>query len=298
MAVRGRAEPGGDFVVSDVTFAGLAPQAPLPARPPAGPDRYVALVSGLSLAQPAADGLSIQLLVDWLTGHLGAGPDQATAAGVVRLVLAGGAVGTLEALAGSTTYTRQQTRAVEPLRDADATLTELAAALPVDLMPGAADPSNTALPQQPLHACLLRGASAYESLCRVTNPHAFEVDGVRFLGTSGQNVDDVARYSRGGDRLAMAANTLRWRHVAPTAPDTLACFPYHESDPFIIETCPHVYFAGCQPEFAAGTVGGGPGGGPAVRIVLVPSFADTGVAVLVNLRTLACRPISFASKLG
>lgn len=29
--------------------------------------------------------------------------------------------------------------------------------------------------------------------CRVTNPHDFEVDGVHFLGTAGQNVDDVYR---------------------------------------------------------------------------------------------------------
>lgn len=36
-------------------------------------------------------------------------------------------------------------------RDMDVVVTELAAALPVDIMPGADDPTNVALPQQPLH---------------------------------------------------------------------------------------------------------------------------------------------------
>lgn len=80
-----------------------------------------------------------------------------------------------------------------PCRDVDMALSELAAAVPVDIMPGAGDPANYTLPQQPLHRCLFPGAAAYSSLHRATNPHDFEVDGVTFLGTSGQNVDDVYR---------------------------------------------------------------------------------------------------------
>jgi DNA polymerase delta subunit 2 len=34
----------------------------------------------------------------------------------------------------------------------------------------------------------------------VTNPHEFDVDGLQLLGTSGQNVDDLAKYSRQTDR--------------------------------------------------------------------------------------------------
>ena len=73
-------------------------------------------------------------------------------------------------------------------------LTELVAAVPVDVMPGAGDPANYTLPQQPLHRCLLPGAAAYSTLHRSTNPHDFEIDGVHFLGTAGQNVDDVCRW--------------------------------------------------------------------------------------------------------
>lgn len=84
-------------------------------------------------------------------------------------------------------------------RDVDMCLTELAGSVPVDVMPGAGDPANYSLPQQPLHPCLFPGAAAFPSLQRATNPHAFAVDGVSFLGTSGQNVDDVYRWGgRGG----------------------------------------------------------------------------------------------------
>ena len=72
-------------------------------------------------------------------------------------------------------------------------LTELAAAVPLDIMPGAGDPANYTLPQQPLHRCMFPGAAAYSTLHRATNPHEFELGGLTFLGTSGQNVDDVFR---------------------------------------------------------------------------------------------------------
>ena len=39
--------------------------------------------------------------------------------------------------------------------------------------------------------CLFPGASAFRTFRPVTNPHEFSVDGVHFLGTSGQNIDDV-----------------------------------------------------------------------------------------------------------
>ena len=78
-----------------------------------------------------------------------------------------------------------------PRREADMSLTQLAAALPTDAMPGEADPATYALPQQPMHRCMFPGASSYNSFRSATNPHEFAIDGVRFLGTSGQNVDDV-----------------------------------------------------------------------------------------------------------
>jgi len=41
-------------------------------------------------------------------------------------------------------------------------------------------------------------------------------------------------------------HTLSWKHMAPTTPDTLSCFPYTDNDPFILKDYPQIYFAANQ----------------------------------------------------
>lgn len=106
------------------------------------------------------------------------------------------------------------------------------------------------------------------------------------MGTSGQNIDDVYKYSKSTDRIKMAENCMYWRHMAPSAPDTLWSYPFQDRDPFIIEQTPHVYFIGNQPQFEDRLLSGPDG--QKVRIILLPSFAETGIMVLLNLRTLEC----------
>lgn len=43
----------------------------------------------------------------------------------------------------------------------------------------------------------------------------------RFLGTSGQNVSDIQRYSSMDNHCEILEETLQLQHLAPTAPDTL-----------------------------------------------------------------------------
>jgi DNA polymerase delta subunit 2 len=84
---------------------------------------------------------------------------------------------------------------------------------------------------------------------RVTNPYECSVEGVHILGTSGQNVSDMMRYFDNPEGpLGAMRTSLQCSHMAPTAPDTLEVMP-SEVDPFLLEQCPHVYFAGCQVEF-------------------------------------------------
>ena len=95
------------------------------------------------------------------------------------------------------------------------------------------------------------------------------------------------------DRLEALSRSLHFQHLAPTAPDTLGCYPFAHDDPFIIEECPHLYFAGNQPCFGT-TLLSGPSG-QAVRLVLVPDFSRDHTCVLVNLRTLECEAITFGN---
>ena len=71
----------------------------------------------------------------------------------------------------------------------------------------------------------------------------------------------------------------------------------------MIKTCPHVFFAGNQPEFATRLIredeneeasGGGGGGGQTIRIIAVPSFEKTGEVVLVDAETLEVSCVNFA----
>jgi DNA polymerase delta subunit 2 len=170
-------------------------------------------------------------------------------------------------------------------------------------MPGEGDPTNQALPQQPLHPCLFPEAKRFSpnTFASCTNPHDFTLGGVDFLGTAGQNVSNLAAYTdvtkngTGSDASAAEAldlmeATVRWQHVAPTAPDTLACYPYKDRDPFFIEKSPHVYFAGMQPSFGWRKVNVGD---VETVCVSVPDFSKTGAVVMLNVDTLECHPVTF-----
>uniref|UniRef100_A0AAR2M2K0 DNA polymerase delta subunit 2 n=1 Tax=Pygocentrus nattereri TaxID=42514 RepID=A0AAR2M2K0_PYGNA len=242
--------------------------------------------------------LGLQLLIDMVTGHLGDLGEQSGAASISRVLLAGNLLSQSTQDKDSTTkakYLTKKTQAgsVEAIRLLDELLVQLVASVPVDVMPGEYDPTNYTLPQQPLHRCMFPLSVPYPTLQLVTNPYQAVVDGVRFLGTSGQNVSDIVKYSSMDDHLEILESTLRLRHLAPTAPDTLGCYPFYQQDPFIMPECPHVYFSGNAPAYQSKRVTGPEG--QDVLLVTVPEFSSTQTACLVNLRTLECEPVCFSS---
>lgn len=195
--------------------------------------------------------------------------------------------------------------------------------VPVDLIPGLHDPTNANFPQQPLHSCLLPYSSSFNEglFHRTTNPYEVELDKVVILGSDGRNVADILRYTYNptdelsestdntqGDEnkedakvettklssLQALEQTLLCSHLAPTAPDSLNCFPYYDNDPFVMEECPHIYFAGNCSKFETKLIEKNESGGSSkCRLICVPSFAETGEVVLVNLDTLDCECVSF-----
>ncbi|KAJ5096085.1 hypothetical protein NUU61_005441 [Penicillium alfredii] len=224
-----------------------------------------------------------------------------------------------------------------PITQLDNFLAEILPSIPVTLMPGDRDPANFSLPQQGIHRAMFPHARAYAApppsgdenpepgwFDSVTNPWDGDVDGWRVWGCSGQNVDDVLRYldfagedgNAEGDmddseaRVRIMEAMLRWRCGVPTAPDTIWSYPFQTDDPFVLQDCPHIFFAGNQPTFRSAVVEGesplrldgddtemtdaaDPASGARVRVLSIPRFKDTGELILVDSETLEVEVIRF-----
>lgn len=255
------------------------------------------LVSGLD--QSAVDNddrLPLELLQQWMYGNLGGSADggDPEAASIVRCIVAGNSVRSSAEVRCRSNQLRQPESAgtLRAVCAVDDILANWVRSVPVDLMAGEFDPTNYMLPQQPMHQCLFPRCSASGHFRGVTNPYDCQVAGRRIVGTAGQNVDDVLRYSRIAEPLEALRSCLRWSHVAPTCPDTLPCFPYAGSDPFVLTDCPAVFFAGNAQQFATAEHVGE--AGQRTRLVCVPRFASTKSVAVVNLRTLACKELKFS----
>ncbi|KAI9251191.1 phosphatidylserine decarboxylase-domain-containing protein [Sporodiniella umbellata] len=218
---------------------------------------------GVAKQQPLSN------MEEFLTGEL----DPELSRNITRVILAGNST--------------SKPKSNEKVSILDAYLDEICSTIDVDIMPGATDPSQRHLPQPRMPPPMLRNAHSLSTFNSVSNPHWCKIDNVVFLGTSGQNVDDIYKYVDGEDRLKMAESCMYWRHIAPSAPDTLWCYPFKDRDPFVLEECPHVYFIGNQPEFDDGLLLGAEG--QQIRTILLPSFAKTGTVALLNLSTLECK---------
>ncbi|KAH8380370.1 hypothetical protein KR009_010201, partial [Drosophila setifemur] len=288
-AVLGGTDSEGFFNVEEVLFYEGGPQKPLSPR---NSSRLLVLVSGLDQLQAHNFTDALNLFQYWLAGSFG---NRKEAGAMVRLIVAGNSV-RASAMAYVPTLQVARTQAnandtVQAVAQLDKWFSAWARSLPVDIMPGAYDPANFMLPQQPFHKCMFPEAAKLSSFQAVTNPYSCRVEETLVVGSSGQNVSDLLRSTSLESSLDAIRCTLTWGHVAPTAPDTLACYPYIDSDPFIMKECPHVYFAGNCEAFETDLHQSSDG--KRTRLVCVPSFSRTQSVALVDLDTLDCRQVNF-----
>lgn len=286
--------------------------------------KKVAFISGLDISGTSADTLNLSLLTEYLLGEALALDDQHITTRISRLIIAGNSISDIVATHSNGAlddskktigkkygYDAHSYNPI-PTQHLDHFLAELLPSIPITIMSGEHDPANSSLPQQGIHSAMFSRSRNYATanitdpeedepgwFDSVTNPWDGDVEGWRLLGNSGQPVDDILKYIElgGADgqgaegRLEVMESLLRWRNCAPTAPDTLWCYPFQEKDQFVIEECPHVFFVGNQPRFDT-TVIEGPAG-QKVRLIALPRFHRTGELILLDSETLAVEVVKF-----
>lgn len=270
----------------------------------------IAIVSGLGISGDEGDGLNLDLLTEFLLGEAGGHSSQQEASKISRLIIAGDSIMEATPLAPRDELSDRKsnkkygydsaTYNPVPTAHLDNLLATLLPSMPITLIPGESDPANVSLPQQPIHPAMFPHSRSYATipgsdeagwLDSVTNPWEGDIDGWRFMVTGGQPINDVFKYVESDERLEMMESLLRWRCGAPTAPDTLWCYPFQDKDQFVIDECPHVYIVGNQPAFDTIVIEGP--AGQTVRLIAVPGFKDTGELLLLDTDTLEVESVLF-----
>ncbi|KAF5324645.1 hypothetical protein D9611_004389 [Ephemerocybe angulata] len=330
LGVLGMETPNGDFEVVDHCFAGLAPQVETDSDEEMnvdGPssDPWIGVISGLEVGSEASSDARIQMLIEYLTAETGLDADQVPASQISRLIIAGDSLAPIT-MAGRGDYQSQiedkkarknaQDTSVftpHPIHNLASHLLDIGRTLPIHVLPGETDPAGTILPQQPLPRAMFGEVSKLPSFVCESNPTYIrlapgivedektasqkEASARTLLVHSGQPLNDVFKYlpNRHNSRLALLEATLKWRHMAPTAPDTLWCHPYVNDDPFILKDTPDIYLVGGQTRFGTKLVEGEDLKKRKIqcRVVMVPNFSRTGTLVLVNLRSLEVKCVQF-----
>ncbi len=199
VAVMGTENANGDFEVIDVKVPDLPPQSARwdaathgvgskgraeettkrddedeqMTDSPGTSSKKIAIVSGLNFSGTSCEhSLQLNLLLEYLLGEALCPSLQASATQISRLIIAGNSIASehesTAPVAGVATGKTQKVYGYdssayhpEPISHLDAFLAELLPSLPVTLIPGAQDPANASLPQQPIHSAMFPLARAY-----------------------------------------------------------------------------------------------------------------------------------------
>lgn len=90
-----------------------------------------------------------------------------------------------------------------------------------------------------------------------TNPWIGKIGSRIVGGSSGQPIEDIMKVSNVDlSPLDWLEKTLEWQHFAPTAPDTLAEYPFDQADPLVMNEFPNIYFVGNMEKYETKLVQG------------------------------------------
>lgn len=300
-AVLGQELENGTFQVDDWCFPGYCPKPSMSIGPMID-DGKILLISGLDLVNNT-DELSLDLLLEWITGMIGNSDAQAEEAVVARVIIAGNSIRSSTKIYSHKGYHEIKSHDELKIKEdviamykLDLFLSSILRCCCVVIMPGEFDPAcNHSMPQQPFHPCTLQKSARFKSMHGATNPWIGDIGGRVVAGSCGRPIADIMKVAGLSEMLSpleWLERTLTWRHYAPTGPDTLSIYPFFENDPFVMRECPDIYFAGNMNEYDTKLV---TDEGQTVRLICIPKFSETKTAVLVNLQDLTTQPISFGS---
>lgn len=277
----------GVFDILDIVYP-----TPVDAKPVSGSGERTLVVLGLGMS--ADDDLRAEMLKQYILGDFSEADAQISLVIVLGDSVVEAPPPSLDDFSSSNNFGLKNVSRYdsEVLAKFDHWLGELVALVPIMVVPGDQDPAEICWPQQPLHRGLFPGSGKVAGFQRLTNPQYLKYDlGATVLLSSGQNIDDVIKYvDTKKDVLEVMQSNLKWLIIAPTAPDTLYCYPYQDFDPFVISSpamAPNVYIVGNQSKFATMKTDRN------VTLVLVPKFSKTGECVVVDMVLGECEVLKF-----
>ncbi|KAF7458294.1 putative DNA polymerase delta small subunit [Cryptosporidium felis] len=300
IAVKGIQNSGGNFQVTDFTFA-YPPEEILKTDnfpdTSSGP-KYIGFVSGLNIGADVENSISLQLFRDFILGVSTFGEEQRfLSSRISHLIIAGNSINLFDT--AKETNTGTGTKLVvnndllaSRLTTIDSFISQLASSISVVIIPGEEDPVPISLPQPPLQTYIFKRSQKYQSLSSFSNPCLFSIDDIRFIGVSGECISKIPLYSEYNKSIEALKFCVESRVIAPTCPDVVPCYPFFDNDPFSLDYSdrdfPQVIFAGNQPEFDVYRF---PNDGPVC--FTIPKFFSTPTMVLLDINTFQFKTISF-----
>jgi DNA polymerase delta subunit 2 len=309
IGVLGMEIESGVFHVVDIVYPEAAPQLPIKAD--LNVPGKLLLTSGLNMSEESSLQ-KYELLSNWIMGDLG----DERAIDVNELIVVGNSIDintskpkvVSEKDKYSEVFNSQYSE--QPVKFLDSFFNELLQSIPISILPGPKDIVETGLPKQPIHKSLFKKSSNRVNFKRMTDPLFYEINGLRILITSGENINDIMKYILPNNkieeeisesvytdsRLRIIEDSLLWQIIAPTAPDTLCCYPFDERDPFTLLETPHVYIVGNQPRYETSMIELKRKNGAIlpVRVIALPEFSETNACVLLDLQSLNCELVKFS----